>query len=220
VVQVYRDSRAGRALAKGFGDTWRDLELPAPVTRVLGPDEAVTAELLRRLSGTGKHVVLLLWTGPEAASALEKVAEDPARPDKVFLAYSLWKPDLGAVPEKARDLVFLAYPYRLPSEEGPYANVAKAWLDAKKVPVNYRRIGTRTYSLIGVLTRAFGVMRQNVYRDNFIDSISVLPDLQYPDYERLSFGPGQQYASKGCYIVQLTHGAKPELVKKTDWVIQ
>ena len=75
------------------------------------------------------------------------------------------------------------------------------------------------YSLIGVLTQAFGMMRQNIYRDNFLDSISVLPDSEFSDYVRLSFGPGQHYASKGCYIVQLTHGAAAELLKKSDWVI-
>jgi hypothetical protein len=40
-----------------------------------------------------------------------------------------------------------------------------------------------------------------------------------PLYERISFGPGQRYASKGCYIVQLSDGDRPELVRKTDWVV-
>jgi hypothetical protein len=44
-------------------------------------------------------------------------------------------------------------------------------------------------------------------------------DIEMPLYERLSFGPDQHYASKGCYIVQLAHGEKPELVKKSEWVI-
>jgi hypothetical protein len=43
-------------------------------------------------------------------------------------------------------------------------------------------------------------------------------DETYPLYERLSFGPGQRYASKGCFIVQLTKGPKPELIRKSDWV--
>jgi len=38
-------------------------------------------------------------------------------------------------------------------------------------------------------------------------------------FERISFGPGQRYASKGCFIVQVSKGAKPELVRKSDWVI-
>jgi len=62
-------------------------------------------------------------------------------------------------------------------------------------------------------------MKDNFYRDYFIDVISMHKDLDVPLYERLSFGPGQNYASKGCYIVQLSKGAQPELVRKSDWVI-
>jgi hypothetical protein len=38
-------------------------------------------------------------------------------------------------------------------------------------------------------------------------------------YPRLTFGTGQRYASKGCYIVQLGKGQKPALIRKSDWVI-
>ncbi len=43
-------------------------------------------------------------------------------------------------------------------------------------------------------------------------------DETYPLYERLSFEPGQRYASKGCFIIQLTRGLRPELIRKSDWV--
>jgi hypothetical protein len=72
-----------------------------------------------------------------------------------------------------------------------------------------------------VLNDALMMMGTNFYRDNFIDKIDCVQDKSYPytDYERLSFGPGQRYASKGCYIMQMTHGPEPHLVKKSDWVI-
>ena len=57
------------------------------------------------------------------------------------------------------------------------------------------------------------------YRDYFLDVIGMSMDMTDPLYERLSFGPGQRYASKGCYVVQLSHGAKPELIKKSAWII-
>ena len=69
------------------------------------------------------------------------------------------------------------------------------------------------------MAQTFMHLKRNYYRDNLLDVISMFPDQLYPDYERLSFGPGQVYASKGCYIVQLTQGANPHLVKKSDWVI-
>jgi hypothetical protein len=36
---------------------------------------------------------------------------------------------------------------------------------------------------------------------------------------RLSFGPGQRYASEDCYIVQLSSGEKPEIITKSNRVI-
>ncbi len=62
-------------------------------------------------------------------------------------------------------------------------------------------------------------MKGNYYRDNFLDVIDCIMDLDVPLYERVSFGPGQRYASKGCYIVQLSKGEKPVLIKKSNWVI-
>ena len=59
-------------------------------------------------------------------------------------------------------------------------------------------------------------MKGNYYRDNLFDVIGTFMDLDVPLYDRLSFGPDQRYASKGCYIVQLS---KSGLVKKSGWVI-
>jgi hypothetical protein len=64
-------------------------------------------------------------------------------------------------------------------------------------------------------------MKMNYYRDHFLDIIDMLEDEddEIVNYPRLSFGPGQRYASKGCYIVQLSAGEKPEIIRKSDWVI-
>jgi hypothetical protein len=218
-VQVYRDGPEGRALATGFREACNELGLPAPVDRVIPEKTPITDDLLREVTAGDPKAVLLLWLGPEVYPALETLASSPAPPAKVFVAFGLLKQEYGRLPEKARDFTFMTYPYRLPQEEAQYATPAKAWLFAKRIPVNDRRISTRMYSMLGIVSLAFGNMRENVYRGNFIDSISVLPDLLYPDYERLSFGPGQQFASKGCFIVQVDHGEKPLLRKRSEWVI-
>ncbi|HEX9010464.1 MAG TPA: hypothetical protein VF804_08860, partial [Holophagaceae bacterium] len=81
------------------------------------------------------------------------------------------------------------------------------------------RIYTRMYSLVEVLKQALMDMDRYYYRDALLDALGMQKDRVLPDYERLSFGPGQRYAAKGCYVMQLTPGPQPVLVKRSDWVI-
>jgi hypothetical protein len=94
-------------------------------------------------------------------------------------------------------------------------------LSSKKIPEKNLAISTKMYFLGTLLTNAFMHMQRNYYRDYFLDVIDMLEDASdsIANYPRLSFGPGQRYASKGCYIVQLSPGEKPEIIKKSDWVI-
>jgi len=88
----------------------------------------------------------------------------------------------------------------------------------KVMPKDATRIGNQTFSIIEVLDMAFMRMQGRYYRDNFLDVIDCIMDLEVPYYERISFGSGQRYAAKGCYIVQLSDGDKPVFIKKSNWV--
>jgi hypothetical protein len=64
------------------------------------------------------------------------------------------------------------------------------------------------------------MMRDDFYRDYFFDIADMMRDQYYSIavYPRLSFGPGQRYASKGCYVVQLSKDGTLE--KVSNWVVQ
>jgi hypothetical protein len=62
-------------------------------------------------------------------------------------------------------------------------------------------------------------LERNFYRDNLLDAFGMLMDDEETDYERLSFGPGQRFASKGCYVVQMPKGRLHGFLKQSDWVI-
>jgi Periplasmic binding protein len=219
VLQLVQDSRAGRALQAGFESAWQELGRGRPLTVTLQAGEPIAKDLLQRLVEKDKPAVILLWTDAGAMPALEKLAAPAARPRRVYLSSSLLKQGLWTIPEPVRDIVFMAYPFRLPQEEKAYTNYARGLLRGKNTPIDDRRISTRMYSLVRLMTETFMHIRRDYYRDYFLDVISMLSDQEYPDYVRLSFGPGQRYASKGCYIVQLTPGPNPELVRRSDWVI-
>jgi hypothetical protein len=67
--------------------------------------------------------------------------------------------------------------------------------------------------------QGLNLIYDNLYRDHLLDVMSLQMDLIVQDYERFSFGPGQRYASKGCYIMQLGPGADPPLLPRSEWVI-
>ena len=219
VVQVVQNSREGRALAAGFESTWQDLGRRQPLTLTIPEGETIAKDFLQRLMEKNKPSVILLWVDAGALPALEALTAPATQPQRVYMSSSLLKQGLWTLPETVRDVVYITYPYRLPQEETTYTNIARGWLRDKNTPINDRRISTRMYSVVRLMIEIFMHIQRNYYRDYFLDVISMLTDQQYPDYVRLSFGPGQRYASKGCYIVQLTPGSKPELVRKSDWVI-
>lgn len=244
VLQIVEDSPRARAVAQGFQAAWLELGRPLPITVSLGAGEKISGETLLRLAGQKQPGAILLWTSSGTLPALENLAGRNADAVPVYLSTTLLQ-DIRHIPEKARGFSFIAYPYRLSGLTESSRASSEAVFRKDGIPASENRISTRLYSLNNVLLEPFAVVkrhfnpggvgkgqvtieeqfeslmhvRRNYYRDYLFDVIGMLGDKNSLDYERLSFGPGQRYASKGCYIVQLSSGPKPELIRKSDWVI-
>jgi len=201
---AYTDKTLAIALRGGVDPTGRRFDPIMPRYRLEEQDMAVLIAYLKELSSV---------PAPGVTETTLRFA--------TVIAGEVSPADRAAttLPDAIRGFTCLTYPYRLPRDEDQYAKFAKAWLKSRKAPIDDRRISTRMYSLMSLMAQTLMHLKPNYYRDNLLDVISMFPDHLYPDYERLSFGPGQQYASKGCYIVQVTQGPDPHLVKKSDWVI-
>ena len=159
---------------------------------------------------------------PAAFPELDNLAQSRSMPDMVFASSSLLGSRLYSLPEKQRQFVYLTYPYSLPQESRVYkANIETA-LKRNNIPITNPDITFKMYSLFSILTGPLSRMRTYVYRDYFIELLEATSDMSMTPvtYPRISFGTGQRYASKGCYIVQLTDGPQPELVKRSEWIIQ
>ena len=76
------------------------------------------------------------------------------------------------------------------------------------------------YFLGWMLTGVTRMMSDDFYRDYFLDTFDMMHDETYAiaTYPRVSFGPGQRYASKGCFVVKLSKGPQPEFVPVSGWV--
>jgi hypothetical protein len=159
-----------------------------------------------------------LWTGAGTFEGLGALVGQ-APPPKVFISARLVGPNLSGVPEKARSFTYLTYPYRDPKEEFQYSKYANSLLTGITKHRAETRVSTRTYTMLQIFQTALMDMDRNTYRDNLLDRIGMQRDQFLPDYLRLNFGPGQRYAAKGCYIMQLGPGHEAPLLRKSDWVI-
>jgi hypothetical protein len=221
VIQVLQRGQMSAALAQGFEDTWQKLGRPAPVRKMLGKDETLSKHILNEITGSQGPAVLLIWLETNSLAALESLETAQNRPGMVFASASLLGPDLAEVPNTARDSLFITYPYNLPETQERSILAVNQWLKARKIPVTDLKMQSKIYFLGWMLAGAVKSMRSEFFRDYFLEGFDMMIDQDYAIavYPRLTFGSGQRYASKGCYIVQLTKGPDPELIKKSDWVI-
>lgn len=217
VVQVVQGD-AGRALSEGFNAAWQELGQQGARTLVLADGERIDPARLRALVSSLRPATLLFWAGPEALAALGPDLV-PTLDHPLVVSAGAWKERLYDLPEALRGGTYITYPFRHPEDEVRVLRNTVPSLAQEAGRRDSPRIASRMYSLVQILSKAFLAMEGAYFRDNLLDRIGLLPDQSLPDFERLGFGPGQRYASKGCYIMQLSAGPEPKLVKRSDWVI-
>lgn len=220
IVQVSRDSRRGRALADGFRTIWTETGHAPVIDITLPASESLTAEKLQQIVAKDRPAVLVVWDDASLIKALTGLKEQADRPSMIIASGTFLGEALWTVPESLRAALYLTYPYRLPEDEKRFDISARKVL-AGKNPNKYDSVIIRqAYIAQEVLGQALMMMRGEYYRDFLLDTIGMMEDMHYPLYERVSFGPGQRYASKGCFVVQVGKGDQPKLEKRSEWVIQ
>jgi hypothetical protein len=221
VVQVYRKNREGAALAEGFRRTWKKMGGATPREVVLEADELEPEELFQgQDSAFSDTAVLLLWLGDEDEKLIGRIVEKVDSRTMLFSSATLLEDNYSVIPDKFRDAVHITYPYILPDGWKKRSFIVNRWLDTKKIPLTSLTTQAKMYFLGWMLPGAIKSMRSEFFREYFVESFDMMTDQDYAiaAYPRLTFGPGQRYASKGCYIVKLSKGLNPALIPLNDWV--
>jgi hypothetical protein len=217
IVQLLRSTPQGKALSDGFAQT---LNHPALVSISKNSGEVITDKVLQQILDKEKPDALALWVDGDE---LQQIAALPAlKKSNVMLLVSssyLGK-NLWTLPEHIRETTYITYPYRLPQDDKRFDRFFTSGKPDQKPSEEVKLIQRRVHSLLRVFSQALRDLKGNFYRDLLFDVISMRSDIEFPLYERMSFGPEQRYASKGCYVVQLAKGEEPALIKRTEWVIQ
>jgi hypothetical protein len=220
VVQVIRDNRKGQALADGFREIWADTGHAATIDIILKEGEQFSQERLQQIIADLKPAALILWDDSSALAAFDDFADIQEGPGLVMASGTFVGESLWTVPEKSREFIYFTYPYRLPHDDVRFDISVRKVLLGKPADNFDRNLIKQSYITNELLGKALMDMRGEYYRDYFFDAIGMMRDEYYPLYERVGFGPGQRFVSKGCFIVQLGKGEKPKLERRSEWVLR
>ena len=221
IIIVFRESMKSNALLQGFSESWQNFERPEPEHLIIDPDQKLTDRFWQNIMQSQQPAVLILWLGPDDLEKIGTLTREEKLPRKILVSSEMLDYAFDTIPEGLRHSVYLTYQYSLPETRGKRMLAVKRWLQARKVPVTDLEMQAKIYFLGWMLPGAIKNMRSEFFRDYFFEGFDMMIDQDYAIavYPRLTFGSGQRYASKGCYIVQLTKGPDPKLVQKSDWVI-
>ena len=225
VIQVFKAGGKGQEIARGFEKTWResvgqagDSEL---INKVINDADDLPLQWLKD-NGSGDRATVLLWLDkPAAETVLQSDIFNDSPDQMLFLSTSLLAGDVSIIPGDRRDSVFLTHPHSLPEEYDMKSMVLKRWLKIRGIAETNLDIQAKMYFLGWMLPGAIQHMRSEFYRDYFLEGLDMMTDQTYAVavYPRLSFGPGQRYAAKGCFIVQATGKDSSDLKMVGDWVV-
>ena len=205
-------SKASRLLAEGA----RSVFTEKGVSDVDYREVASPADLSALVADLTPHTGALLLFTANVSPILVSPRPTENLPGLTVLSASLSRGVIENLPDNLKERLLFTWPYRLPQDEKRYADFKDTFL-LGKVKLDATRIASRTFSMIHVFLIGLREMKLDFHRDTLIDQISMAQDQYLPDFERLSFGPGQRYLSKGCYIVQVGK-SNDTLIRKTDWV--
>lgn len=221
-VQIYRYGSESALLAQGFRQNLGDANITISTEKSLGAEEVISEEILQQLLATGQDGAILLWLDNEdMITATNWLAKQSLQTGYVFTSSGLLETAGSVIPDQLRDKFYITYPRDLPENNARKISILKRWLAIRKIPISNLDIQSQMYFLGWLLPGAISHMRNEFFRDYFIESFDRMRDQDYAIavFPRLTFGPGQRYASKGCYVVQLGEGEQPAMIKKSAWII-
>jgi ABC-type branched-subunit amino acid transport system substrate-binding protein len=221
IIQIYRTGEQGMALAQGFTDTWEKLGNSSLTKMILPASKKTGKAFWSNLARKFPNSVLLVWLGPADLAGIDSLASVGKRHPAVFVSSTMLAGELSSIPDSVRDFALITYPTRLPDEDVYPRSLVTNWYKYKNIPVTNLKISANTFLITNLLSKVLIEMGGDMYRDYFLDIWDGGKDETNGSatYPVLSFGPGQRYASKGCYVVSLTAGQNPKVVRQSEWII-
>jgi len=201
VLQVVRDEPRGREAARALREALRDLPGVRLDERVLAAAGAPSAAEWVEWLGS-RPDALVLWL---ASGDLEHLPAAPDPIERAYLSASLVGEERPPLPEAWREVSYLASPFAPPGDAAPHRYRARAWLRSRGVEPRREPLQLSTYFTLSLADHALMDLGRELSRDAFLEAVERETERE-PNpgpYLRLTLGPGQRVAAKGCAVRRL-----------------
>jgi hypothetical protein len=216
VVQLSGADPQSAAAAAAFRDAWaaaggtlQDRSVGAP------PGAAYWQQLARETPGA----TLVLWLTPQSLAEAGALTGPASTVKAVYLSSALGGERHSAFAPDAAGRLRLVYPQDPPAIRDARLAVVKRWMQNNALAVTDETVQFNAYLAATVLGMLVSHGMDTFSRDFVLERMEhrLGTALELSIYPHLSLGPGQRYASKGSYIVQIAPDGK--LAPLSDWIV-
>jgi Cytochrome c len=220
IVEVFRDEAAGKTASEALGRALADRRDVSVTQLALREDGASAADRIAGVLAGAEVTALVAWLPRGDIMALEAaVARSHVR--AVYLSSTQLGGDASALPTGLPARSFVAHPSALPSDFRQRFRIIEPWLRRRGIPITDERLLAQTYFACHVVADSLmHITADYFYRDYLLELVDHLDaaarfSIAHPSP---SFGPGQRYISKGCYVLDLARG-DGQGTRDTTWIV-
>ena len=219
VTQVFGHAEASTTAAEAFRKAWKaggGGPLAEQVVREV-PDTAFWQSLVAQAPGA----TVVLWLAP-GDLAQAQVLTDTASPVRaIYLSSNLAAGHRTGLAADDTGRVRLVYDQDLPLARGARLEVVKRWLTSNGLALSDEKVQMNAYLAATVTGLLMSHMMDTYSREFMLERMEHLlgNSIETSIYPRLSLGPGQRYASKGSYIVEVAGAQDWQLHAVSDWIV-
>ncbi|MGH8474586.1 MAG: c-type cytochrome, partial [Methylococcales bacterium] len=215
IVQVYRASHSGLEPARAFRRGLENRDVNLKDYAIKGGRE-ITREFWEKFVKNEKPSSLVLWLSDVDLKSLNSPQDLLRGVERIYLSSSLLE-EIPAFVAGLREKILLTHPFAL--RETPHVYRVRAWMRSRGMAMSHEQTQLNTYFTLSLIDHALARMADNFYRDYFLETIEQETENETNPgvFPTLSLGPGQRFASRGCYIVRLTDKGGFEAV--SGWIV-
>jgi hypothetical protein len=214
VVQVFRAGDVGEPAAEALATALRPLGATVVDRRL----PATGGNLRSALAGSEPAEVRVLWLRP---ADLSRLAQLPAPAGPVYVSGLMGELEQAPLAPAWRPATRMPYPVDLPDQRRVRLDYQRGWFAARNITISSLRIQSDTFLACGLLAETLSHMVDAFQRDYLVERLDDNIDHRILTgyYPRLSLGIGQNFGSKGGYIVHLAEPEGTKLASDSDWIV-